>query len=485
MARSGDPLTLSRQDLYELVWAKPMTELAQDFGLSDVALAKRCRKLAVPVPGRGYWARVAAGQTPRQPALRKRAEQPMDCTALTFDAPREETPQLAPGEPPDQNPLRDKVQNLGLVYCDDLLQSSPAVKRTAVRLKPPWRRDIAWNRGERNGPVLSVDVSEACADRALRVCERILTGATALGWAYRIPSKKEDPRSHRYRHESDSETPAFGCFDVEGEPLALRIDERNQRIEHVLTDDEKARKRRGVLFYSPRWDHRPSGELRLHLTRADSTYVRRTWKDGARLKLEDQVKTVLLALLDEALAMKAERERQRLAEIERRRQENLEMEQSARRAANAKLVQALETQAGAWLRARFLRSYLRALRRAVGNATLETERQGHTIDFIQWAQHYVDQLDPLRATPCHAARRRSKARAILLRAERCESRRGVEPFAGSTVGRSVQNRCSFRAGRRLTGVSRPRQPSVGEDHDCGRVHRGVSAPYIRGRTGWT
>jgi hypothetical protein len=57
MARSGDPLTLSRDDLYELVWSKPMIELAKDFGLSDVALAKRCRKLGVPVPGRGYWAR--------------------------------------------------------------------------------------------------------------------------------------------------------------------------------------------------------------------------------------------------------------------------------------------------------------------------------------------------------------------------------------------------------------------------------------------
>jgi hypothetical protein len=58
------PLTLSREDLYELVCSKPMTELAQDFGLSDVALAKRCRKLAVHIPGRGYWARVAAGQMP-------------------------------------------------------------------------------------------------------------------------------------------------------------------------------------------------------------------------------------------------------------------------------------------------------------------------------------------------------------------------------------------------------------------------------------
>ena len=68
MTREPD-LTLSREELYELVWSKPMVELAEDFGLSDVALAKRCRKVGVPVPGRGYWARVAAGQEPRRPKL--------------------------------------------------------------------------------------------------------------------------------------------------------------------------------------------------------------------------------------------------------------------------------------------------------------------------------------------------------------------------------------------------------------------------------
>ena len=40
------PIRLSREDLYELAWSKPIASLAQDFGISDVALAKRCRRLA-------------------------------------------------------------------------------------------------------------------------------------------------------------------------------------------------------------------------------------------------------------------------------------------------------------------------------------------------------------------------------------------------------------------------------------------------------
>lgn len=35
-------ITLARSKLYELVWSKPVSELSKEFGISDVALAKRC-----------------------------------------------------------------------------------------------------------------------------------------------------------------------------------------------------------------------------------------------------------------------------------------------------------------------------------------------------------------------------------------------------------------------------------------------------------
>lgn len=50
------------EDLYEKVWKLPMRTLAREYGVSDVALAKTCRRLKVPVPGRGYWAKKAAKQ---------------------------------------------------------------------------------------------------------------------------------------------------------------------------------------------------------------------------------------------------------------------------------------------------------------------------------------------------------------------------------------------------------------------------------------
>jgi hypothetical protein len=61
MAR--DEITFTRDELYEMVWKEPMSHIAKRHGISDVGLAKRCRRLKVPVPSRGYWAKIAAGKT--------------------------------------------------------------------------------------------------------------------------------------------------------------------------------------------------------------------------------------------------------------------------------------------------------------------------------------------------------------------------------------------------------------------------------------
>lgn len=50
-----------RAALYDQVWSRHIYEVAKSYGISDVRLGKVCRKLSVPVPPRGYWARVQHG----------------------------------------------------------------------------------------------------------------------------------------------------------------------------------------------------------------------------------------------------------------------------------------------------------------------------------------------------------------------------------------------------------------------------------------
>src|SRR5688572_30462272 len=62
----------TRAALYELVWAQPLRTLAKSIGVSDVAIAKRCREAQIPLPGIGYWAKKEAGKTVLQVKLPSR-----------------------------------------------------------------------------------------------------------------------------------------------------------------------------------------------------------------------------------------------------------------------------------------------------------------------------------------------------------------------------------------------------------------------------
>jgi hypothetical protein len=66
---TDDPVTYRRFELYEEIWKEPVRTVAKRYGMSDVALRNTCRKLRVPLPGRGHWARIEAGRESRRPPL--------------------------------------------------------------------------------------------------------------------------------------------------------------------------------------------------------------------------------------------------------------------------------------------------------------------------------------------------------------------------------------------------------------------------------
>ena len=53
---------VTREELYQMVWDKPMIRLAEEFGITGNGLAKVCDRLDVPYPPRGHWAKKEAGK---------------------------------------------------------------------------------------------------------------------------------------------------------------------------------------------------------------------------------------------------------------------------------------------------------------------------------------------------------------------------------------------------------------------------------------
>ena len=113
-------IKISREDLYRAIWSRPVEAVAKDLGISGVALGKICRRYNIPVPGRGYWPRMQAGQSLLQ-------------RPLPTEAVRGELIQIK------GQPTRTKIVDNNQASADEE-ESQPqsnAIQRPDVELGPP------------------------------------------------------------------------------------------------------------------------------------------------------------------------------------------------------------------------------------------------------------------------------------------------------------------------------------------------------------
>jgi len=70
-------ISWNRVALYNEVWDQPLVKLSKKYGISDVRIGKVCRRLKIPHPARGYWAKRAVGQTVEQVPLPEFKDAPL------------------------------------------------------------------------------------------------------------------------------------------------------------------------------------------------------------------------------------------------------------------------------------------------------------------------------------------------------------------------------------------------------------------------
>lgn len=64
-----EQLNVSREELYRQIWEEPISKLAAAYNVSGSYLARICRELNIPTPGRGYWAQLKAAKNPPKVVL--------------------------------------------------------------------------------------------------------------------------------------------------------------------------------------------------------------------------------------------------------------------------------------------------------------------------------------------------------------------------------------------------------------------------------
>jgi hypothetical protein len=139
-----------------------MQKLAQEFGISDVGLAKLCRQHEIPLPGRGYWSRIQFGQKLERPILPVPKDSRLGAIAIK------------PSEgPPARSSLEEEVTIPKIVVSADRPLAHNLVSRIEKSMS-------GRNKDERGmllakaGIVVPVKVSEIELARALRILDAFL-----------------------------------------------------------------------------------------------------------------------------------------------------------------------------------------------------------------------------------------------------------------------------------------------------------------------
>jgi hypothetical protein len=205
-ASSKQPATtrLTREELYELVWSEAMRTLAPKVGMSDVGLAKVCKRMRIPLPGRGYWAQFEVGKGPPRAPLHE--AQPGDVIEWARDggSPRR-VPRALPQapekeeakEPSCRSVVRDAGRSELLAGARDHFAKTTQVYGELYP-RPTKRR------------LVDIYVSPEALDRALKVANSVFraleqaghrVGLASVGQALHRPAVDERSAGGRERQD--------------------------------------------------------------------------------------------------------------------------------------------------------------------------------------------------------------------------------------------------------------------------------------------
>lgn len=376
-------VTMSREELYQQVWATPVSRLASRYGLSDVGLRKICQAHAVPVPRVGYWAKREHGK----PVTQEPLPVVQDPLLQTIDL------QLASEE---EVKRRRKRANEKAAPCDDqrveLEESVSAphgvVERTRRSLLSAKRGEDGLLRPRAKGCV-DVAVAPDSVDRAMRLLDAALKSLVASG----------------FEISTDAAKHSAVVFPGQTDVVRLSLLESVRSEERKLTAAQRERVAIwGDTANIPLKLHHPSGRLRLTIERGEGKQVQRgTWNDSERCRLESQLGGVVSWLIRTANDAQRERaesqerqktweahDEQRRAEADQKRSaEQQQRDEEAR-------FKKLEEWASRWERSERLRAFLNAVQRAA-----EVNHGGLAADsdlarWLEWGRQRAASLDPIQ-----------------------------------------------------------------------------------------
>lgn len=311
--------SFERQSLYEAVWNEPMTKLAKRYSISDVGLRKICAALEVPVPARGYWAKLAHGKAAQPPVLPPSKIKPTYIRTYSVIEPdptvelrvaqerahtERDSGQAASTHGPSDNPGSPHPQARISVKQ---LRKGKAVDGAVTLYGATWA---------------DVSVSPGEVDRACQLVNQFAHAISAVGAKFVDTCAALSARS---RLPSRDSVDKRNCFVLHGQPYVLRIKERltEELIAKPLRNGSQARRSTWQPDFDslrPQYRYLPTGKITVSVVSVLSYYEYQKTEDTLSSRIEAKLAALVTRLEEAALRRKVEADIQaeRARERERR-----------------------------------------------------------------------------------------------------------------------------------------------------------------------
>jgi hypothetical protein len=378
--------SFSRGALYQLVWTEPLRTLSKRLGISDVGLAKRCRRANIPLPGLGYWAKKEAGKAVFQPELPSRGLGQSDFLEIGPDERR--------GYPEDDEEILRSTLTPPEPFPDGFSEVLARARQIVGKVR-------ASSSLAKPHPVVAKLLQE---DEKRREKQKSIPYASSF-YAPIFESPFEKRRLRFMNGLLLAVSRAGGSASLrgrEGQELGVTIG--SQHLGFTL----------GPLKAPPATYPPPqlpaSEKMKLELGwYQPPPEVKALWVDTDTQRLEDQIEDIAVNLfayaewayrhgIQKQYEYRVQRKRELEARIRKQHEEAVRKERARIEKAAAERHEKLLADAAAWRRASDIRAYVEA-QIARWTPTVDAERLSRLEAWAQWARSQAEEIDPVQGEP--------------------------------------------------------------------------------------
>jgi len=359
-----------------------MVRLAKKYELSDVGLAKMCRRYNIPRPYPGYWAKKESGVRTTPTPL----PEPEENSEIRFQL-RNDGRILRPEVRAaiKKEILKEDSKKQEIKVGENLRQTHPLVCVAREQLE---QAEVNEDRLLilPQDHALSITVSKRLLRRALLIMDALLKSLEEVG--YNVNSGPE--------------------VEIGGVRITFSITEA---LDSKKGQPDKFNLEGSYQFWHSKFvtKYIPSGRLTLRINEGDAYWAggcRKYWRDSEKTKIEERLGSFIAGLAEVAIrkkeydlacaeeeAQKREKERKQ-AELARARADKL-----ARRKDEEKRVEALIREVSDWKKSQDLKAYINA-KKEVHEARREgVQNDDEFNEWVKWAEMQVKRLNPLAINP--------------------------------------------------------------------------------------